>query len=222
MSVQAPPCLTIQFAELRTAEAAALHLLAPPADVVVIMPYIDRAAAERSARHLAARAGVQGLLLAIDDSDRQGFISIANQVYRRTEGRYVAYVAQDAYAGRQWLKRALDAVQKTGKGLLGFNDGKWMGALAGFGLVDRTWADGNYAGDLFHANYIRHYADVELTVLAISDKQYCYDANAVLIEVDWEKDRAAVNPGDRALYKQRVVDGLGGRVQSPQLLTMFS
>ena len=217
-----PKTLTTQFMELRAQDAGAVELLLPPVETLVIMPYIDRTAAERSARQLAARAGVGGLLLAIQDCDRQGFISIINQAYRRTQSASVAYVAQDAFAGRHWLKLALDALRKSGKGLHGFNDGKWMGALAGFGLATRTWADANYGGDLFHPAYQRHYADVELTVLALGDQQYCYDPNAVLMEVDWDKEHAAVDPGDRALYRRRVAAQLGGRVQSPKLLALFS
>lgn len=186
------------------------------------MPYIDRVAAERSSRQLAARAGAGGLLLAIHDCDRQGFISIINQAYRRTKSASVAYVAQDAFAGRHWLKLALDALRKSGKGLHGFNDGKWMGTLAGFGLAARAWADANYGGGLFHPAYQRHYADVELTILALGDHQYCYDPNAVLIEVDWEKEHAAVDSGDRAFYRQRAAEQFGGRVHDSKLLALFS
>lgn len=222
MSVPQPKTLITRFMELRAQDAGAVEPLLPPVETLVIMPYIDRAAAERSARQLAMRAGVGGLLLAIQDCDRQGFISTINQVYRRTQSTTVAYVAQDAFAGRHWLKLALEALRKSGKGLHGFNDGKWMGTLAGFGLATRTWADANYGGDLFHPAYQRHYADVELTMLALGDNQYCYDPNAVLMEVDWDKEHAVVDPGDRALYRQRVADQLDGRVQNPKLLALFS
>lgn len=222
MAIQTHKSLTTRFVQLRADDAGIEPLLEAPVDTLVIMPYIDRATAERSARQLAARAGIAGMLLAIEDVDRQGFVAVVNQVYRRTQSDHLAYVAQDAFSGRQWLNLARGALRQTGKGLHGFNDGKWRGALAAFGLVSRKWADGNYGGDLFHPGYQCHYADVELTVLAINDKQYCYDPNAVLIEVDWEKDGAAVNADDRALYRQRAAAQLDGRVHNTELLTMFS
>jgi hypothetical protein len=33
------------------------------------------------------------------------------------------------------------AKQAKQAGLLGFNDGKWQGQLASFGLADRAWAE---------------------------------------------------------------------------------
>ena len=71
--------------------------------VLVLMPYTDRAAAERSARQLAARAGTPGLLLAAHDAARHGFVAVANKVFRATGSEFFAYVAQDCYAGRGWL-----------------------------------------------------------------------------------------------------------------------
>jgi hypothetical protein len=130
-------------------------------------------------------------------------------------------VAQDAYPGRQWLSRALTALGED-KSLLGFNDGKWAGALAAFGLVRRSWALQNYQGNLFYEGYSQHYEDVELTLLAMQENVYAYDPNSVLTEVDWGKDRRQVHQADKVLFKQRLQKKLDGRLTSPHLLQLFA
>jgi hypothetical protein len=114
---------------------------------------------------------------------------------------------------------------------LGFNDGKWQGALASFGLASRAWAAANYAkeaaagaeqGPFFHPSYQRHYADAELTVLAMQAKGYVYEPNSVLVEVDWAKDGQTVDPADRALYRQRSALGFDGRVAEQALIGLFA
>lgn len=188
---------------------------------LVVMPFIDEVAARRSATQLAQRAGCGGTLLAVEDCGRVGFAAVANAVFERSAAASIAYVAQDAFAGRGWLAAAL-ARLAGGGGLVALHDGKWHGALAAFGLVDADWARGNYGGDLFFAGYRRHYADVELTLLAMSAKRLRHDPAAVLIEVDWEKDARAVDPADRALFRSRQEGGFGGRVADPRLLSLFS
>jgi len=214
--------MKVAFASLRGGEVDLPDSARTAAPVLVVMPFIDRAMAGRSAAQLAARAGVEGLLLAVEDADRRGFIATVNRLFRESTSEYFAYVAQDSFAGRKWLARALALMQKGGKGLLGFNDGKWMGMLAGFGLAERAWAEANYAGNLFFPGYVRHYADVELTVLALSERRYCYDPNCVLLEVDWDKDGAGVNAADRALYRARAAAGFDGRVADARLLKLFA
>jgi hypothetical protein len=49
-----------------------------------------------------------------------------------------------------------------------------------------------------------------LTILALSDKNYVYDPNISLIEVDYEKEQKKVHKADRALFaerKQTLFDG---------------
>lgn len=193
------------------------------AEVLLVMPCTDIPMARRAATLMAQRAGAPGHLLLAEDVDGWGFIRIVNQVFKSTRGRYFGYVAQDAFAGRQWLALALDALRRPGKHLLGFNDGKWHGAFAGFGLAERDWASCNYPdGNLFHPAYQRHYADVELSLLAISQGAYVYDARSLLVEVDWAKDEARVEAKDRALYQERSAAGFEGRVQSAELLQMVA
>jgi hypothetical protein len=170
---------------------------------------------------MASRANAPGLVLAIHDAKEEGFISLVNLAFTKSQSAYFAYVAQDAFAGRSWLEYGLSALGKD-KGLLGFNDGKWAGALAGFGLARRSWAEKNYGGLFFHPRYQRHYADAELTLLALQEGKYAYDANSVLLEVDWDKDGSAVNDADRALFLERKEHGFDGRVADPRLLNLIS
>jgi hypothetical protein len=170
---------------------------------------------------MAERSQVPGVLLGIHDDAGWGFIKIINQAFRVTQSPYFGYVAQDAFAGRGWLALALDAMGDRGV-LLGFNDGKWAGALAAFGLAQRQWAQGNYQGDFFYPHYQRHFADAELTLLAMQAGRYVYEPNSVLVEIDWQKDHAKVDAADRRLFRRRQATGFDERVIHPQLRTLFS
>jgi hypothetical protein len=193
----------------------------PASLVVVAMPYTQAEMAQPSAELMSSRAGVDGLIVCVLDEERRGFVELANNIFQVTQSPYFAYVAQDAYPGRQWLSRALTALGED-KSLLGFNDGKWAGALAAFGLVRRSWALQNYQGNLFYEGYSQHYEDVELTLLAMQENVYAYDPNSVLIEVDWGKDRRPVHQADKVLFKQRLQKKLDGRLTSPHLLQLFA
>ena len=209
--------------ELRFVRAAELATLAPLecSGAIVTMPFIDAAQAKRAARLAATRAGAPALLLAVHDESRQGFIAIVNQAFAATRSPWFGYMAQDAFAGRAWLALALRALQTKNGGLLGFNDGKWQGQLAAFGLAERTWVQSVYGGNFFHSAYRSHYADTELTVIAREQGRYVYEPNSVLVEVDWDKESAAVNPPDRTLYKARAAAGFDARVHNPQLMQLF-
>lgn len=178
---------------------------------LLVMPCTNLPQGQQAARLMAARAGVaDAMLVILEDSKRVGFVQLANKAFRETKTPFFGYVAQDAFPGRDWLKRGLTAIAATKKGLLGFNDGKWAGGIASFGLVRRTWAEKNYPdGNLFFPGYQSHYADLELTVLALAGKEYVYDPNAVLTEVDWEKDGKPNNSADKALYAKRSAAGFG-------------
>jgi len=124
---------------LRAAELASLAPI-QCGGAIMVMPYTDAAQATRAARLAAARAGAPSLLLAVHDEARQGFIATVNQAFAATRSPWFGYMAQDAFAGRAWLALALRALQAKNAGLLGFNDGKWQGQLAAFGLAERVWA----------------------------------------------------------------------------------
>ena len=203
-------------------ESTAKSIAWPEHEHLLVMPYTSQQDAERSARQLAARAGCDALLLVIEDARREGFIAIANQVFMNTHSDTFAYVAQDAFAGRHWLAIAHETLQQKEAGLLAFNDGKWHGQLASFGLVKRSWVNTLYPGTLFYPGYHSHYADVELTIHALNEKKYCYNPAAMLIEVDWDKEKKSVDARDRACYRQRAAKGFEGKVSSADLLQRFS
>jgi hypothetical protein len=189
---------------------------------VMVLPFTDREMALQAAALACQRAGVDGLLLAVHDTARQGFIATMNQAFAATQSPLIGYMAQDAFAGRQWLALAVQALERQGAAFLGFNDGKWCGALASFGLANRAWAQANYGGAFFCPSYSRHYADVELTLMARQMKCYAYEPNSVLVEVDWQKDGQLVHAPDRAVFRERVAHGFDGKVSDVALLTMFS
>ena len=189
--------------------------------VLVAMPFLNADHAQRAAKLMANRASAPGVILCIHDEKEEGFITLVNRAFAKTQSAYFAYVAQDAFAGKDWLKEALSAMGDQ-KHFLGFNDGKWAGALAGFGLARRSWAVNHYGGNFFYPQYKRHYADAELTLLAMQAGVYAYDSSSLLIEVDWDKDGANVDPGDRKLFLERKQHGFDGRVTNTALLNHIS
>jgi hypothetical protein len=214
--------MNVRFISSKELDGLSTLSIGNGAEVLVVMPYVDRDKAERCAVLMARRADVDGLILGVCDVDCAGFVAVANRVFRLSNSKYFGYVAQDAFPGRSWLAVALRALRTQDKGLFAFNDGKWMGALASFGIASREWALKNYKGDFFFPGYRSHYADVELSVLAMSERTYCYDANSVLIELDWDKDRKWVNEADRYLYGKRKTEAFEGRVAEAALLGMFA
>lgn len=190
-------------------------------DVLFVMPCTDLTMAKRAADLMSKRANAPAHLLLVEDQHGWGFIRIVNHVFQLTHSALFGYVAQDAFAGRQWLSLALAALQSPDKNLLGFNDGKWHGAFASFGLAKRTWASQSYPqGSFFEPGYRNHFADVEISLLAISQGCYIHDPRSLLVEVDWNKDSAPVSTQDHAYYRSRVADGFEGRVTQPALLNM--
>jgi hypothetical protein len=190
---------------------------APDAPVVAILPWLRRAAARRAAELMVARAGASLVVLAVQDDVREGPVAVWNCALARTRSPFVVYCAEDAFAGRYWLRWALQAMQPPTAGLLAFNDGKWFGQLAAFGLVRRTWLQPLYGGLLFHPAYAQHYGDTELTLIAREQQALVYQPNALLVEVDHLKDQRAVNAADHALFQSRAATGFDNRVQSAAL-----
>jgi hypothetical protein len=189
---------------------------------LVVMPSTDEAMARKAMQLAASRADAPGLLLVVMDTERIGLVKVHNLVFKHSQSPWYGYLAQDAFAGRQWLSQAHAALDKANASLLGFNDGKWQGQIASFGLAKRRWVDGLYEGDFFFAGYQSHYADAELTLIARDQGQYAYDPHAVMMEVDWNKDSAGVNMADKSLFKARAQNGFAGRVKSEQLRGLFA
>jgi hypothetical protein len=192
------------------------------AQIDVLMPATDAAMARQTARTLLSRAGCDARIIVVHDDAKIGFIAICNALMQNTASPYVAYVAQDAFPGRRWLELAHHVLASGNQGLFAFNDGKWFGQLAAFGLVRRSWVQSVYGDLLFYPEYRSHYADTELSVIAQAQGQLAFNANALLLEVDHCKDGKPAHPADKALFAQRKAQGFDGRVQDAALLAKFS
>jgi hypothetical protein len=209
--------LDVAFATLDSLPATLGREDAP----LIVMPFTDAVMAHRGAQLMARRSAVAGDILCIHDVQRAGFIAVANTAFRRSIAPQFGYVAQDAYAGRRWLALALKELADKNGGLLAFNDGKWGGLLAAFGLVERDWALDNYSGDLFCPLYKSHYADVELTLVAMQQRKFRFEPLSVLVEADWDKDSHQVDGNDRLLYYQRSQTAFDGKVTNANLRRLF-
>lgn len=177
---------------------------------VLVMPYVDGEAARKAEGVLVRRALADGVLVMVDDDLRLGFIQAANMVYARSRSKYFGYLAQDAFPGDGWLKCALYTLEETGKGLLSFNDGRFHGNLAVFGLARRDWLRKLYHNLLFYPGYKRHFADTELSAIAHLTGMMIYNENCLLVEVDYDKHEKPNDPEDDALYRARARTGFGG------------
>jgi len=195
-------------------KSSAFETLAPLSHetVVMVLPYIDQAMAERAEAILCRRAEQDGLLVLVDDDERMGFIRVANFVYLRTRSPLFGYLAQDAFPGMYWLREGVRLLERTGKGLLAFNEGRFFGTLAAFGLARRAWLARLYRNMLFYPGYHSQYGDTELSAIAYATGQLVFNPNALLIEVDYEKHAKANHAGDDALYKARLATGFDGLI----------
>lgn len=188
---------------------------------LMVMPFTQTEQAQRAAQLMARRAATNGLILGVHDDRREGFVKLINDAFHHSHSHWFGYVAQDAFAGRNWLALAIHAIEKASGGLLAFNDGKWHGQLAAFGVAKRSWAMKHYQGHFFFPGYQRHYADTELTLLALQENRLVYTAASVLVEVDWEKDTTQIDAADRSLFLQRASMEFDGKVIKPELLQRF-
>ena len=219
----APPGGTDLEAEsIRVLDVARLDdfHLSDPAGAAVVMPSIDMTKARETARILLKRAGMSTTILVAEDTARRGFIRTLNDVCARLHVRYIVYLAEDAFPGLDWLKLAYDRLEETGKGLLGFNDGKWRGRIAAFGMVRVSWVKELYGGPIFFPGYDSHKADNELTAIARCRDEYVYDPRAGLFELDRNKVFTDRSKKDPELFKDRFKKGFHGLVPLDRALSL--
>lgn len=188
---------------------------------LIVMPFIESEMAWKAAQQLGQRAGADARLLCVHDIRKRGFIATANAVFRRSAAPYFGYLAQDSFGGRNWLKHGLDTLIEKQGGLLAFNDGKWGGALAAFGMVERLWALGNYGGDLFCPEYKRHYADVELTLIGMQQRKLRFEPISLVVELDWQKEDRSVDEEDRQTFHRRSQSAFDRKVTNAGLRRLF-
>ena len=193
----------------------------PIETTAVVLPCIDPERGRAAADRLAERAGAPARILVVLDTERRGFVATLNAVAPRLGASRLAYVAEDAFPGEDWLARGLEALEAPGIRLAGLNCGKWDGRVAAFGLMRLDWARALYGGPVMHPGYRAHRADNELTAIARAQGAYAYAPSALVIEADARKalrsgENAAANfdPADRKLFRRRfrtAFDGLAPR-----------
>lgn len=192
-------------------------------NIVVLMPSINKEKAEATVNQLATNAGIKARYAVIEDKEREGYVSMVNKGFNLyKDADFIVYVAEDAYGGRDWLLKAWETMEDKYAGLLAFNDGKWDGRLASFGMVRRDWLEYVYKGEfLMNPVYKSHYGDTELSVIAMSQGKLIYNPNCVLVEIDPEKEKHGVNEDDKKTYIQRQKEGFDGKVLNPKYLNIF-
>jgi hypothetical protein len=194
--------LIIKTSEVENFSVDAFH------EVVIVMPAVKMNVAKALAAVLTARANYPGLLIIAEDDRRFGFIYTANLIYRKTNSKYFTYIAQDSFPGKFWLAFAIETIKHAHSGLLAFNDGKWFGKVASFGLVDRNFTNSLYNNFLFYPEYIMHCADVELSILAQNTNNLAYNPNCIMLEVDYTRHlRWCNNKADDELFHRRQLQG---------------
>jgi len=190
--------------------------------ITVIMPTIHPEKAKKTAKILTSRAGIPHTMLVVEDVKKSGFVAICNGVVEQNQADYFVYVSDDVFPSRDWLKDAYSIAKDNNAGLVGFNDGKWDGAIATSGLVEDAWMRKNYNGKMFFPDYFGHYNDTELTILAINDNKYFYSSKSCLMEVDYDKESKAVNTKDRDLFTKRKSSGFDGKVSNINLINNYA
>ena len=204
------------------AECKPLEAVHGHASIAVLLPWTDKEMVERASALMASRAGYPCTIYCLEDNLEMGPLALMSAALVHIRSDWVVYAAQDAFAGRYWLRFAAAALKaQPAARLLAFNDGKWFGRLAAFGMVHKPWLLGLYGGPLFHAGYRRHFADVELSLIARQQQRFVYHPNALLAEVDFEKDRRSVDERDRAHFLLRLGGGFDGLVSDHSLLAEF-
>ncbi len=187
-----------------------------PTGVAVIMPSINPDRGIEVARILFKRSGMKTTVFVVQDTCRQGFAKTLNDTAQRLNVAYLCYVAEDAFPGVDWLRIAYEKLERTGKGLLAFNDGKWNGRIAGFGMVRTQWVKQLYGGPVFFPGYRSHKADNELTLIARIMNEFIYEPTATLIELDPSKALEDAEDGsevkrDRNLFYERLHSAFDAR-----------
>ncbi len=190
--------------------------------ISVIIPATDMTAALKAGQLMKKRAGVDCEVVVAEDVERTGYVATVNQAVKNNPSDFYVYTAQDAFVGENWLKIAMDKMEATQAGLLAFNNGRWHGQLASFGLVRHSWLVDIYGGNLFYPGYKSHYGDTELTVIAKDQDKFTYDPDAVMTEVDYDKDKKGVNLHDKDLFAYRKLSLFDNKVTSRDIANSFS
>ncbi len=192
--------------------------------VIFVMPYIDEPQKKQACEILLKRASYSDAsLIAVNDNLRKGFVTIVNSVFNSTESDLFGYLASDVFPSRNWLNYSVQMFKNQQIGLLAYNDGKWFGTLASFGLARRSWIKNIYKNNFFYFGYKSHYADTELSALASATNSLNYNANITMMEIDYKKDEKQVNIDDKKLFAQRMNNFKKSEInwKNPKALSFF-
>lgn len=185
--------------------------------VIVVIPTTNVEQAKQAGEVMKRRAGIGFDLMIVEDTKRVGYVKTLNYVANESTHDVIVYSAQDVLVGTDWLRNALLTMLTENAGLVGFNDGKWAGKLASFGVIQRSWVKTIYGKNVFNPLYHSHYADTELTQIAKSQGRYAYSEKAVMLEVDFNKILGQgkwVVKADKKLYAKRKETNFDGLVTS--------
>jgi len=192
-------------------------------NIVVLIPSINKEKAKITVNQLASRAGVEAKYIVLDDKERKGYVEMINKgLLMYKDADFIVYTAEDAFGGVNWLLNAWETMEDKYAGLLAFNDGKWEGRIASFGMIRTEWLRYIYDGKfLMHPSYKSHYGDTELSIIAMSQGKLIYNPNCILVEVDSNKKEHIVNEEDRAKFIERKMNGFDKRVLNEKYLDLF-
>ncbi len=171
--------------------------------IIVGIPYIkeDAHLLEDCVTSHKDNAGCNCVVVTSFDLDRVGWPKMHNHIATRYQFDYYCYSAIDYRAGKDYLRRAVSALEYLDRGLFCFNDKKWNGRIATAGVVSRKFYE-TYG--LFHEGYQDHGADDELTEVAKKMGEYVYDPNVMLYEMTERVKGKKHNEQDGKLFKERL------------------
>lgn len=195
-----------------------------PHGVAVIMPCTDITKGLETARIMVKRAGMKITVFVVEDTLGQGFIEVLNRTAAQINVKYIVYVTEDAFAGVDWLRLAVETLQSTGKDLLSFNCGRYGDRIATFGLVRREWVKRIYGGPFFFPEYKTTEAIKELTIIARAADTFVFNPDCALVKISecyTPGNENGVNAGwtqeDRELISQRFNGNFDGMFQKEEL-----
>lgn len=191
--------------------------------VNIFIPTINPEKAKQCADILHQRAGYPHKIIAQaeEDDKRIGWVAMMNKMKQENPADFYVYLADDVFPSRDWLKNGMKVMLETGAGLLGFNDGKWNGLNASFGIVRHDWIKTIYDTDLLYKGYRSHYSDPELTMIAMAQNKYAYRPEILMVEIVYNKEGNNIprnNKDDRKLFRERKKSGFDGRVTDQEIL----
>ena len=130
--------------------------------------------------------------------------------------KYYLYTGVDYFPSIGYLKVAMNTIKETGKKVFCFNDGKWFGEHCSIALVDREYARSIYGSGLFYNGYYHGGADTEINIIYSKDNQVCYNPEAIIMEIDYEKsfDRTFWDGMDTKLFDTRMEVIKNDKIQS--------